>query len=71
MPLLKYEKYATEAVLAVSAVVHSYARIHRNAETQSEILEIVYHLEKIVQSGCSVKTKQATDNIKVSVNIYK
>ncbi|KAF4531743.1 hypothetical protein B566_EDAN015189 [Ephemera danica] len=63
-PLLKYEKHSTETILAVSAVVHTYTKNHPEAENRPEVLEIVYHLENIAQSGCNTK-KQAPDNIKL------
>lgn len=54
-PLLKYEKLKVDAVLAVSAVVHSFRRARPKADSEPAILEIVYHLEQVARTECERK----------------
>ncbi|CAB3385673.1 Hypothetical predicted protein [Cloeon dipterum] len=63
-PLLKLKNLQAEAVLTVSAVVHSYRRTHPDASEQKLVLEIVYHLEQIARAECQTKEVQ-TDTTKV------
>jgi len=51
-----------EAVLAVSAVVHSYRRNHPEADTLPAVLEIVYHLEQIARTECEKKSEEEEIN---------
>jgi hypothetical protein len=54
-PLLKYEKLQVDAMLAVSAVVHSFRRARPKADSEPAILEIVYHLEQTARTECQRK----------------
>ena len=72
-PLLKYEKLQVDAMLAVSAVVHSFRRARPKADSEPAILEIVYHLEQVARAECERKSDDEqfdSDKVSFLIDLY-